>query len=104
MSINKKTGVAFGVLVSALCVPLVCLVSYLMCSNRHPAEKNRRADRRAKRNFEAPMCAVADLKKSYGVAFVLGVCVIPTGKCGSPPVWIPIHIFSSNYFDFGISS
>ena len=37
MSINKKTGVALGVLMSVLCVPLVCLVS--ACVHTHKEAK-----------------------------------------------------------------
>ena len=66
----------------------------------YPTEKNRRADTRAKKNIWSPMCVVADLKKSYGDAFGLGVCVMPTGKLEPPLIRIPIHIFSSNYSEF----
>ena len=52
MSTNKKIGVALGVLVSALCVPLVCLWCACVRTHKEAKEKNRLALTNAKRNKE----------------------------------------------------
>ena len=60
MSINKKTGVAFGVLVSALCVPLVCLVSACVRTHKEAkAKKQTSSNKRKKKTIKAlgvPVC------------------------------------------------
>ena len=53
MSSNKKTGVALGVavcaLVSALVMPLVCLVSACVRTHKDPKQKNRLAHSNSKK-------------------------------------------------------
>ena len=54
MSTNKKIGVALGVLMSALCVPLVCLVSACVRTHKEAkAKKQTSSNKRKKKQSTA---------------------------------------------------
>ncbi len=60
MSTNKKIGVTLGVLMSTLCVPLVCLVSACVCKHKEAkAKKQTSSNKRKKKTIKAlgvPVC------------------------------------------------
>ena len=49
MNITKKTGVALGVLLSALCVPMVCLVSACVRTHKEPKAKKQTSTNKRKK-------------------------------------------------------
>ena len=53
MSTNKKIGVALGVLLSALCVPLVCLVSACVRTHKEAKAKKQTSSHKRKNKIEA---------------------------------------------------